>query len=55
MEAPWPLVSAQKDSNNNYKPPKDIKIWVSTIAGEEGSQSTGVQKTRDQIPGTGRN
>ena len=55
VEAPWPLVSAKKDSNNNYKPPKDIKIWVSTRAGEKGARSTGVQKTRDQRPGTGRN
>ena len=48
VEAPWPLVSAQKDAKNNYKPPEYIKIWGSTRAGEEGGQITGVQKTRDQ-------
>ena len=43
----WPLISAQKDSNNEYKPPEDIKRRGSTIAGDEGVRRTGREETRD--------
>ena len=32
----WPLVSAQKGSNNECKLPEDINIQGSTRSGEEG-------------------
>ena len=47
VEAPWPLVSAQKDAKNKYKSLEDTKRKGSTRAGEEGARRTGGQDTRD--------
>ena len=55
---PWPLVRAQNVAQE-YKPPEDIKIWVSKGAGEEGSRRrrTGCQgiekRTSSGTAGTG--
>ena len=46
MEAPRPLVSAQKDANNKNKPPEDTKRRGRTILGDKGAHIIGGQDTR---------
>ena len=65
VEAPRPLVNAQKYAKNKYKPPEYINIQGSKRVGKEGSLRKGGQETihlrknivgtvRDQASGQGR-
>ena len=46
VEAPWPLIIAQTDANNKYKPTEDTKKRGITRTGEEETRRKGGQEAR---------